>query len=140
MLSVLEGGYDCKVGGGLQSSVEQHLRALARAPRASSAGTKRGRRRREVAAQGRMRDGRETHPSPITRPPASCAVPTVLLCSSSSCGTSWPLLASCVMGTGRPRRDPPLFTHTTRPPPLCARGLALGVCKFSGFLILFVHR
>ena len=43
MLSVLEGGYDCKVGGGLQSSVEQHLRALARAPRASSAGTKRGR-------------------------------------------------------------------------------------------------
>jgi hypothetical protein len=45
MLSVLEGGYDCKVGGGLQSSTEQHLRALSRAPRTSSVGTnnKRGR-------------------------------------------------------------------------------------------------
>lgn len=39
MLSVLEGGYDCKVGGGLQSSTEQHLRALSRAPRTSSVGT-----------------------------------------------------------------------------------------------------
>mgnify|MGYP001991931596 FL=1 len=45
MLSVLEGGYDCKVGGGLQSSTEQHLRALSRALRTSSVGTnnKRGR-------------------------------------------------------------------------------------------------
>lgn len=43
LLSVLEGGYDCKVGGGLQSSVEQHLRALARKPPAPSTGTKRGR-------------------------------------------------------------------------------------------------
>ena len=43
LLSVLEGGYDCKVGGGLQSSVEQHLRALARAPQAATSGTKRGR-------------------------------------------------------------------------------------------------
>ena len=43
LLSVLEGGYDTKAGGGLQSSVEQHLRALARKPPAPSTGTKRGR-------------------------------------------------------------------------------------------------
>lgn len=46
LLSVLEGGYDCKVGGGLQNSIQEHLQALAGAPRqpyAPREGAKRGR-------------------------------------------------------------------------------------------------
>ena len=36
LLSVLEGGYDCAPGGGLQSSIEAHLRALVSAPKSSA--------------------------------------------------------------------------------------------------------
>lgn len=47
LLSVLEGGYDVKVGGGLQSSIEAHMRALSRndppKEKAPIAGSKRGR-------------------------------------------------------------------------------------------------
>lgn len=46
LLSVLEGGYDCAPGGGLQSSIEAHLRALVAAPKSSAPLNKAGRKRR----------------------------------------------------------------------------------------------
>ena len=49
LLSVLECGYDVEVRGGLQSSIEAHLRALARAPK----------RQKVVAAVGGKKRGRE---------------------------------------------------------------------------------